>query len=99
MLCLLMADTAARPDSEKTGQFSVITRDLVNVVFSNSNVGHRLQVVAAPKAIFTGWSVSLCRNQHFVNNMDDTIISSNIRCCDCGIIHFDAAIRSINFHL
>jgi hypothetical protein len=49
-----MADTAARPDSEKTGQLSVITKDFVNVVFSNSNVGHQPQIVAASKAIFAG---------------------------------------------
>ena len=44
-------------------------------------------------------SVCLRRKQHCVNNVDNTIISSNIWCCDCRIIHLDATIGSINFHI
>lgn len=42
--------------------------------------------------------VCLCRNQNCVNHVDDTVISSNICCCNFCIIDFNA-IRSINFYV
>lgn len=42
--------------------------------------------------------VCLCRNQNCINYVDNTVISSNICCCNFCIIYLNA-IRSVNFYI